>query len=215
MKIFCIGDSITYGTGASQGISYPHLLKLYFNSFHRTLNVCNGGMPGYSTKDYFDFLVSGEFELKFKENLSQWPSENLSAVIVMLGTNDCRMDNWVETPDSMKYLQGIIEHLENSAHVDKNKIFLCSILPLAHPMPQNILGGAHPWKQERVEEELNPAIKILAQSQGINFIDTCKSFKVGLSQGEKLYDGIHPFNQGYQWIADTIGSRVLTSLNSK
>lgn len=198
MKILCVGDSITSGTGSTQGNSYPDVLERYLKVHYEEVYIVNAGMPGYSTKEYWEYISNGHIN-------SDDGCVNYDAVIIMLGTNDCRLDNWVETCDTMKYLENIYNYFVNYTTNKQVKIFLCTILPLISPMPKDILGGMHGWKQERVEKEINPGIKKLANDKGSCIIDVYSAFKELLVKGEELYDGIHPYNNGYCLIGNTIG----------
>lgn len=197
IRILCIGDSITFGTGSTPGNSYPRILCSCLSQQDRVLTVVNRGRPGFSTKEYWEYLNSPEFKVS-----------SYHGIIVMLGTNDCRRDNWVETEDSMKYLRNITGSLNNMLEKD-GKIYICTILPLADPMPQGILGAHHGWAQYRVEKEMNPSIQRLAHELGINFIDVHAAFAKKLKESEVLYDGIHPYDAGYRLIAETIAEAVL------
>ena len=88
--------------------------------------------------------------------------------------------------------------------IKPGKIFVCSILPLADSIPVDIRGGGHPWKQLRVESEINPALKELAEELKLNFIDIYSLFKKADGGRKELYDGIHPYDSGYALIGMAI-----------
>lgn len=209
MKILCIGDSITAGTGSTPGNSYPDVLKRKFQTEIESVQVINEGIPGASTKDFWQYLNSlRAMDKKSGVKNSELYNNLYDAVIIMLGTNDCREDNWVDTPDSVIYLKKIINFLIDCTGNEPRKIFICSVLPLADKMPLNILGGGHPWKQRKIESEINPALEKLSEEYKLNYIDMYSLFKKADGGINELYDGIHPFDSGYGLIGMAIYQEV-------
>ena len=102
----------------------------------------------------------------------------------------------------------IIETLRHFLSTD-GKLYLCSVLPLADPMPGDIIGGQHPWVQAKVENELNPSLLALAHKQAVNWIDLHAAMQTALRQGLAVSDGIHPYDLGYELIARTCGESLL------
>ena len=203
MKILCMGDSITAGIGGTVGNGYPDVMARILGKRHKDLTVINEGRPGDSTKDYFNYL---ETSMGTIENLSEiigWfkPQISYDVIILMIGTNDCRTDNWVETEDSLRYIQEIVNMVFPWVKA-KDDIILSSLIPLADPMPEKIVGGAHEWYQGKVEKELNPGIKAISEKMGLRYFDMYSVFKDGLQDGKDLYDGIHPYNKGYRLMGE-------------
>jgi lysophospholipase L1-like esterase len=203
MNIVCLGDSITNGTGSTPGNSYPELLASRLRTCSDDISISNEGRPGNSTREYWEFMTDPACPLGKKK---------YHAVIIMLGTNDCRKDNWVETKDSLIYLEKIVERAKGLL-VQSGRIFICTILPLADPMPLDIRGGQHGWEQKRVENEINPGIKELSVRLQVQLIDVYAAFKKELDSGKAVYDGIHPYDSGYKVIADTIGHSVAAAVH--
>jgi lysophospholipase L1-like esterase len=85
IKVSCVGDSITFGTGASSGNSYPSQLQRLLGSGYNVGNFGHGGATLLSTGDipYInqpEYASSGSF--------------NPAVVVIMLGTNDAKDSNW-------------------------------------------------------------------------------------------------------------------------
>jgi lysophospholipase L1-like esterase len=203
MKILCLGDSITYGTGGTEGNLYPDVLKRFLEEYLEGVIVVCEGKPGYSTKVFWEFMNAPDETGEPKNFLTY---KQYDVVIIMLGSNDIRLDNWVENTDSMRYLNLIVDYTKSLVDADTGEIFICSILPLADPMPPDILGAHHGWKQSRVYEEFNPSVKQLAKDRNIHFIDVYTAFRNGLDADPGLYDGIHPYDSGYALIGNIIGT---------
>ena len=210
MKILCLGDSITAGIGGTVGNSYPDIMYKKLKKEGIGAEVINNGRPGDSTKDYFNYLATTINTIDNLNELIPWfePFVCYDLVIIMLGTNDCRSDNWVESKDSIKYLEKIID-LVNRWVNEKKLILISTILPLSDPMPPKIVGGAHKWKQNRIENELNPAIKELARKKKVSFFDIHRLFKKEITSGKELFDGIHPYNTGYRFIGNQMAEYII------
>lgn len=211
MRILCAGDSLTYGTGSTPGNTYPDALQTYLSDRLPGIRVIGDGKPGYSTKDYCEYVQSLDSSAG-SAGAGFAGYRCYDAVVILLGCNDCRLDNWVETVESIGYLRKVTNHFLPYVKEDAKRMFLCSTLPLADPMPTGILGGQHPWRQSKVEEEMNPGILALAGSEGFGYIDVHSAFQAGLAKGQNLYDGIHPFDSGYRLIAETVGRAVVEVL---
>lgn len=199
--LLCVGDSLTYGTGSTPGNTYPEALQRYLSDRVPDIQVVGDGKPGFSTKDYCGYL-------QWLDSFSAVKPVYYDAVVILLGCNDCRMDNWVKTSESIVYLCRIADFFLPFLKGNPQGVFLCSTLPLADPMPADIVGGLHPWRQSKVENEINPGIKDLTDTRGFGYVDLYSVFETGLDEGLSLYDGIHPFDNGYQLIAETIGRAV-------
>lgn len=210
LRILCIGDSITAGIGGTVGNSYPDVLLDRMSKKFDSVTVINEGRPGDSTRDYYNYLKNTTGTVNNLEEIIGWfkPEIAYDVITIMLGANDCRTDNWVETEESLNFLEGIIEMVRPWVQKEKD-IIMCSNLKLADPMPPRIVGGAHKWYQNRIEEELNPGIKALSEKMGLGFFDMYGVFKKGLDNGLELYDGIHPYNEGYRLMGEAISKHLI------
>ncbi|HHO77347.1 MAG TPA: arylesterase [Deltaproteobacteria bacterium] len=92
-NIICFGDSLTYGTGASDGMDYPS--QLAGLTGHA---VINAGIPGDTTADALARLD--------KDVLSQYPR----IVLITLGGNDLK--NRVPADTAFGNLKVIIEEIQ-------------------------------------------------------------------------------------------------------
>ena len=93
LRVLCIGDSFTYGTGVDDQFTYPELLKLYLADKFKgySIEVINAGVFLYDIVDEYDY---------YKEKL-----RNLEAdvVVVQFYTNDLEgMTRWFFRPTSKK-----------------------------------------------------------------------------------------------------------------
>ncbi len=212
MKVLCLGDSLTAGIGGTAGNSYPDILEKILKKNYGETVIINNGRPGDSTKDFYNYLNTSIGTICNLEELLPWfkPDIKYDLVIIMLGTNDCRTDNWVEWEDSLKYLEKTID-LASRWVPDKENIIICTLIPLADPMPPKIVGGAHTWEQDKIKKKLNPGIRGLAKKKKISIFDIYTPFCEMLAGGEELYDGIHPYNNGYRFMGEKIGEYILSN----
>ncbi len=93
-NIICFGDSLTYGTGASQGMDYPSQLAGLTGS-----RVVNAGVPGDTTRDALRRLE--------KDVLSRSPR----IVLITLGGNDLK--NRVPREEAFDNLRIIIQAIQD------------------------------------------------------------------------------------------------------
>lgn len=93
-NIICFGDSLTYGTGASDGMDYPSRLSERISQA-----VINAGVPGDTTASALSRLE--------KDVLSKSPR----IVLITLGGNDLK--NRVAKADAFRNLKQIIVAIQN------------------------------------------------------------------------------------------------------
>ena len=93
--ILCFGDSLTYGTGASEGNDYPSRLAARIG-----LPVINAGVPGDTTADALERLE--------RDVLSRSPR----MVLLTLGGNDLK--NGVPKEKAFSNLRAIVEAMQEA-----------------------------------------------------------------------------------------------------
>lgn len=185
--VACVGDSITYG----HGIKHRHV-----NSYPAQLDKLLGDC--YVVKN---FGVSGSTLLSkgnkpyikqnaFKKALAVKPS----IVVIKLGTNDSKPQNWGE--HAALYKEDYIQLVEKfQALKSKPKIYICLPIP-AYNKKFTIDGTV-------VKEEIIPKVLEVAEETGVTVIDLHSPFK-GLQ--DLLYDDVHPNAKGAELIATTVES---------
>ena len=97
-RIICFGDSLTYGTGASDGMSYPSQLSRLIGR-----DVVNAGVPGDTTGDGLNRLEDYV--------LSQSPR----LVLITLGGNDLK--NGISKETAFANLKQIVERIQDAGAV--------------------------------------------------------------------------------------------------
>ncbi len=94
-NVICFGDSLTFGTGASEGNDYPSRLAARID-----LPVINAGVPGDTTADALERLE--------RDVLSRSPC----MVLLTLGGNDLK--NRVPREEAFENLETIVEAIQEA-----------------------------------------------------------------------------------------------------
>ena len=192
MKIACIGDSITQGSGLANAAvnAYPVVLgRLLGTNF----TVRNFGVSGRT------LLKKGDYpywkETMFRDATNFAPN----IVTIKLGTNDSKPQNWKyknEFANDLRDMVGVFSNLPSQP-----KVYLCLPVP-AHSVTFDI-------NPDIIRNEVIPIIKQVAKEKGIQTIDLYTS----LSGKQELFpDDIHPNDIGASLIARTIHSAIISEL---
>ena len=196
IKIGCVGDSITYGTGSDDSSmqSYPvYLQRMLGYDYY----VEKYGAPGHSLIETDDstFLKNAYFE--------QSVNAHLDVVIIMLGTNDCRSQKWGDSAyKDWRDAQRKVNFLAAGqklvdAYRDANRDIQI-IWATCPTVPQDKNYGTD-WTS-RLERYGNPCIRELAANNNCPVIDifTYSENHLEMFDGS---DGLHCKNEGYEILA--------------
>lgn len=198
-NIACVGDSITYGAGATgvdgefdQSLSYVGLLK---KALGKNFNVKDFGL-GMRTimKDKtYSFWKDMEFEESFN-----YPYD---IVIIMMGSNDANYMNWVGDDPMGGFRNSYNELIDlyKAANPDA-KIYVMSTPAPESTYSEDILSRTF------IINSLVPAEKEIATNKGCGYIDICKVTQA-FTQSDYA-DGLHPSNAGYVKIAQTVYTQL-------
>jgi lysophospholipase L1-like esterase len=122
VKIACVGDSITQGSGAGPGMSYPAQLQELLGDRWK---VGNFGVSGRT------LLKKGDFpywkEKKYQEALKFLPD----VVIIMLGTNDTKPQNFKHEKEFSDDYVELVNSFQGLA--SEPKIYVCRPCPVPDP----------------------------------------------------------------------------------
>jgi len=197
IRLACIGDSITFGAGIEERNtnSYPAQLAVMLGS---RLQAARSSRLSGSRWDVRNFGVSGTTLLK-KGDRPYWNQDafkkaldfNPNVVVIMLGTNDSKPENWKYKDEYVgDYIDLIRRFKELPA---KPKIWICYPVP-AYPARWGI-------SDKVITEEIMPRIDEIAGKTGVPIID----LHTALSDKPEMFpDLIHPNAEGAKLMAEAI-----------
>lgn len=192
IKVACVGDSITWGAGTKDPAtqSYPAQLQSLLGSGY---HVGNFGKPWAALTKTADvpYWTLPEFR-SAKEFLPQ-------IVLIMLGTNDARTDNWAKGANLFvpQYKELIRVFRDLPSHP---KVFLCLPPPSDAERDQNVSTRIIPLTEQVGREAEAPVI------------DTHTLFE---GHPELLEDNLHPREAGAELMAETVAEAIENPANRK
>lgn len=228
IKVACIGNSITYGSGLDDRRieAYPIKLEGLLNNFYvgKTFKVENYGVPGATMlKDPYD----GDADLsKDQKQWSYWEADDdpnravtggkerydaalaykPDIVIIKFGTNDARSENWRSSIGYGKnnFYDHYVEFINSFKAINPNvTIYICYSLP-------SFKNGRVEREQARIiREEVIPTIKLIARKNKVHLIDLHSVFQ---DKSVLLEDGIHPNAEGAALIANEVFEAIKMNL---
>lgn len=174
IRVSCIGDSITAGVGANKGMSYPDQLGKLLG---KPWEVRNFGVSGATLLNKGNRPYQGQKH--FRAALGSEPN----VVIIMLGTNDTKAQNWkMKDQFAADYKDLIKQFAELKC---KPRIFVC------HPVP--VPGGGNFGITEAGVREESPMIDAVAEEMKVGVIDMYSALK---DHPETIPDKVHPNSDG-------------------
>ncbi|BHH84219.1 GDSL-type esterase/lipase family protein [Desulforhopalus sp. 52FAK] len=188
--IVCVGDSITYGFKLSDPAhnSYPAQLSQKSNG---VWNVTNMGVNGATV------LSKGDIPYVAQKQYVELKKTAPSVVVIMLGTNDLKNNNWTHIDE---FISDYVKMINGFHHLSsKPKVFVCSIPPILVDYPNGI-------NAER-QGLINSLIKEAATITGAKYIDVNAKF---LANNKYSIDGVHPSKAGASLIADLVFKSIVT-----
>ncbi len=188
IKVACVGDSITFGSGLSdiKKDSYPAQLgKLLGNDWE----VENFGLSGAT------MLKKGDLPYMESEEFDQAISFAPDVVIIKLGTNDAKNFNW-------QFSKYFVHDYKEMIHVF-SKLESQPIIFICYPVP----AYSNPFIDGHIiENEVLSKIDIIAKDTGVKIIPLFQE----LSNKPALFpDGIHPNKEGARLIAEYVKTFLL------
>ncbi len=173
VKLACVGDSITQGAG-TKGNPYPKQLQELLGD---KWEVGNFGVSGRTLMDKGDYPYSKE--KKYQDALAMKPD----VVIIMLGTNDTKPQNWKFKEDYLADYKKLVTSFQSLE--SKPRVFIC------RPVP--VIGNGNFGITEAGIQEQIPMIDQLAKELNVGIIDMHAAFK---GKDSLIPDKVHPNAEG-------------------
>lgn len=184
IRTACVGDSITYGAGIEKGEmnSYPAVLGRLLGPKFDTRNF---GVNGATLLKNGDMPFCNQPEFKAVTEFAP------HIVILKLGTNDSKPQNWRFKHEFADDLGAMLDHFANLRN--RPKIWVC--LPV--PVYETVAG----INEATVEDEILPLIRHVAKERHLSIIDLHTTLA---RRPEYFPDHVHPNAAGAALIARTI-----------
>ncbi len=184
LRIACVGDSITQGTGLANPSleSYPAQLSRMLpegwevqNFGKRSATLIKAGtLPYWSTNEY-------------RASLTYEPD----IVVIMLGTNDTKDSNWGKIGAYVSDYRALIEQYR--ALPSRPTIYI------AYPPPvKSEVAGI---SDSRIRNGIIPKVKEVANLMGVGIID---AYSVLANKSGVFVDEVHPNTEGARLIAQEV-----------
>lgn len=189
LRVACIGNSITDGMGIDMSDSrgYPAVLQAELGEGYQVKNF------GVSART---MLNKGDYPYMKEEAWRDALAFNPNIVIIKLGTNDSKTENWRYGNEYAQDLQQMLDTLKSLP--SKPAVLLCNPIPAA--MIWNIQDSV-------IVNEITPVLKAKAKKNKLTFIDLHAAFKN--NDGKQMQrDGIHPTAEGAAQIAKIIAPYI-------
>ncbi len=182
IKVACVGDSITYGYGVlseRDTQSYPALLSSLLGNEYTVENfgVCNRTARKIYPYGYNYSGLLGK-SLRYKPQI----------VVIMLGTNDSKVDMW----DKDKFIKGYETIIKK--HLKKGTRIIVAIPP---PAFENVCR----IRTELVEGVIRQELYRIAACYNLETADTQSALQ---GKAQAFTDGVHPNAEGNKIIANSI-----------
>jgi lysophospholipase L1-like esterase len=186
IRVACVGDSITAGSGLPPQSSYPSQLQALLGN---DWQIENFGVSGRT------LLEKGDFPYRKDEAYQKALQSQPNVVIIMLGTNDTKPQNWKFASEFYANYQSLVQSFERLP--SKPAIFLCRPCPIP--------GEGNFGINDRNLQEAIRDINRLIETKKLGLID----MHAALHQHPSLIpDRVHPNAEGAQLMAKTAATAL-------
>lgn len=187
IRVACIGDSITAGAGIKdRNMHYPVQLQKLLGE---TYEVKNFGVSGRT------LLKKGDHPIWKEKKYKAAIEYNPNIVIIKLGTNDTKPQNWKHKSEFKSDLIAMVKEFQ--ALGAKPKVFLCKPVPVYKTR----------WgiNEKDLTEGVIPVVEEVAKELDLKVID----LYTALSGKENMFpDKIHPNGEGAAVMAATVHKAI-------
>ena len=187
VRVACVGDSITYGHGLPDraAASYPAVLQTLLGPKYA---VRNFGVSGAT------LLAKGDRPYRRTPEFEAAVGSDPNVVVLALGTNDTKPDNWRHVGDLAADLTALVETFRPLA--GKPVVAVC--------LPPPVVADAWGISEARLRE-LRPKLSAAAKTLKLTVID----LNTALAGRPMLFpDGVHPNAAGARAVAEAVAAAV-------
>lgn len=191
VKVACIGDSVTYGTGIEdrKNDSYPSQLQLLLGDGYE---VGNFGRPGATLlrKGHRPYMDQPEFKdaLEFAGDIA----------VIHLGLNDTDPRNWPNYRD--EFIGDYLALTDSLRRSNPSVRILIALMSPITPKHNRFISGTRDW-----HSDIQEAIATAAGAADAELIDFHSQLH---SRPDLLPDSLHPNAEGAGILASTVYSAI-------
>ncbi len=182
IKLACVGDSITQGAGAEGGKSWPDQIRTLLGA---KWEVKNFGVSGST------LLTSGDKPYQKEGAFAQAKAFNPDVVVVMLGTNDTKPQNWAHKDDFVKDYEDMIAQFASLP--GKPHLYIC--------YPPYIAGAGNFGISEANTKAEFAFVDAVAKATKAGIIDVHGALA---GKDALIPDRVHPNTEGAGLIAKAV-----------
>lgn len=192
-RLACVGDSITFGSGLKDRAndSYPSQLARLLGD---RWEIRNFGVSGAT------LLKQGDRPYDKQKSYAPALEYKPDVVVIMLGTNDSKPQNWSHKDDFVADYKALITAFR-AANPDV-KIYAC--------LPVPAFPGGYGIREEIIGPEIVPLVRQAASETGASLIDLHTALD---GHGDVFPDKIHPNSDGAALMAKAV-NQALTAATS-
>ena len=189
IRVACLGDSITEGAGTQDIVreAYPAQLAALLGSGYEVRNFGKGGAT---------LLDVGDLPYRSLPHFAKACAFNPDIVVIGLGTNDSKPQNWQHREKFVANYASLIRQLR--ALPSNPRIFICQPMPAWRPSGWGI-------SPDVIEHELRPLLADLARTEGVVLIDLFTPLR---DRHDLAPDHVHPNAEGAGIIARTVAEAI-------
>jgi len=190
--VACVGDSITYGSGIADRAkdSYPSQLQRILRQYDPSWEVQNFGVSGAT------LLSKGDKPYLRESAYGSARACNPDIVIIKLGTNDSKPQNWQYKGDFVSDYENMIDAFR--ALPSKPQIWVCK------PVPAFYVNFS--IRPDVIRDEILPMIDQISQEKNAPVLDLYTALQ---DSGKLFPDGIHPNAEGAGLMAQAVAPFLL------
>ncbi|MEI6948675.1 GDSL-type esterase/lipase family protein [Paraflavisolibacter sp. H34] len=182
IKVACIGNSITQGHGLTKEQAYPAQLQLLLGDGYEVHNYGKSGRT---------LLLQGDRPYRKESVYSDALAWNPDIVIIKLGTNDTKPQNWKYKKDFVAdYVRLVRSFQQLPSHP---KVYVC------YPIP--VFQTNWGINDSTMRRGILPKVKKVRRKTRTRLIDLYHPF---LGKDTIVMDGVHPTAEGARMLAGEV-----------
>lgn len=187
LKVACVGNSITQGPGRENPDSYPLQMQSILGDGYE---VKNFGVSGRT------LLRKGDYPYWNEPQFEQVKEFAPDILVIMLGTNDSKPQNWAHKAEFRKDYLDMISEFREHMPVD-GKVYV--IMPV--PVTKDNFGIT----ASVMNNEQRMMLVEIAQAANAELIDLYTPL---MDKAELLPDGVHPNKEGLGIMASEVARKI-------